>query len=438
MFEFITQKLSLFVTSFSSKKKLDEQSLQEALVVVEDSLLQADVPYQVVKDFIASVRQEVDGNALLTKVNAGQLFTKIVHDQVRKFLGDRNDFTGFILPSVVMMMGLQGSGKTTSLAKLAWYACMQAEQRGKKRTILCASVDFYRPAAVEQLAVLAKSIDMTMYRSPFTDPVQAACDSVEAMKKGGYDLLFLDTAGRLHVDNAMVQELREIDARIKPRYKIFVLDAMVGQESLNIAQTFDASVGFHAAMLSKTDSDSRGGAAFAFKYSIKKPILFIGTGEKVRDIEVFHPDRMAKRILGMGDVVSLAEKAEQIIKQDDRASLNRTFRQGSLTLQDFADQMAMVDKIGSLKTLSSYLPGVGPQLTPEMIEKGDHEIKRFKAIICSMTPRERIVPKILTPSRIERIARGAGVLATDVAMLLRRFEESQQYAKLFKRFFRSK
>jgi len=438
MFEFITQKLSSFVASFSSKKQLNEQSLQEALIVVEDSLLQADVPYQVVKDFIVSVRREVEGNALLTKLNAGQLFTKIVHDQVKKFLGDRNDFTGFTLPSVIMMMGLQGSGKTTSLAKLAWYARTQAEQRGKKRTILCASVDFYRPAAVEQLAILAKSIDIDMYRSSSNDPVQAACDSVEAMKKGGYDLLLLDTAGRLHVDNGMIQELREIDARIKPRYKVFVLDAMIGQESLNIAQAFDSSVGFHAAMLSKTDSDSRGGVAFAFKYSIKKPILFIGTGEKVRDIEIFHPDRMAKRILGMGDIVSLAEKAEQVIKEDDRAALNRAFKQGSLTLQDFADQMAMVDSLGSLKTLSSYLPGVSQQLTPEMIDKGEGEIKKFKAIICSMTPKERIIPKILTPGRIARIARGAGVKATDVALLLRRFEESQQYAKLFKRFFRSK
>lgn len=438
MFEFLTQKMSSLVTLFSSKHHFNEKDLKEAIAKVEDAFFQADVPYQVVKAFTQQISDAMSGHKLLGKLNAKDVFVKIVHDKLKFFMGNQNEFAGFQIPSTIMVLGLQGSGKTTSLIKMAWHVKTQAEQRGKSRRIVCTSVDFYRPAAVEQLAILAQRAGVDFYRPEATTPLEAARESMNYMRKAGYDHLFLDTAGRLHIDQPMLAELRSIDEALKPRYKIFVLDAMIGQESLNVAQAFDQGVGFNAAFLSKTDSDTRGGAAFAFKYMQKKPLFFVGTGERPEDLELFHPDRMAGKILGMGDIVSLAEKAERVIKQDEQTALNQALSSGSFTLQDFADQITMVNSLGSLSSLARYLPGIGTQMTPDMLEKGEQDLKKFKAIIGSMTMKERAVPRILVPSRIERIARGAGVQPGDVKFFLRRFEESQQYAKLFKRFLRAK
>lgn len=297
------------------------------------------------------------------------------------------------------------------------------------------SVDFYRPAAIDQLEIIAGQAGADFYRSQETDPVYAARDIQKYAKQHNYDVLLLDTAGRLHVDDAMLKELQAIDVGVRPTHKLLVLDAMTGQESLNVAKTFEKHVGFDAVIMSKMDSDSRGGAAFSFRYALKKQIAFIGIGEKVEDLELFHPDRMAGRILGMGDLTSLAEKADATIKKSEQEAAYSSFISGNFSLQDFASQMDMMGRIGSMSSLLKYIPGMGGlKLSPEMIQKGEQEMKRFKAIINSMTPKERLRPSILDKSRKKRVAMGAGVDLSQVNQLLQRFEQSKQYVKLFKKF----
>jgi signal recognition particle subunit SRP54 len=437
MFDFLTNKFSSIFSSLQTNKKLTEHNIQDACDNVQDALLEADVPYDLVQIFIEEVKKEVIGQKVWASLKPGDQFIKIVHDRLKHFLGYQENEVpfSFQLPATVMIMGLQGSGKTTTVAKLASWAKKEAQKKGKERTILVGSVDFYRPAAVDQLELVAKQAGVTFYRSLEKDPIKAARDIQNYAKNHGFELLFLDTAGRLHVDNPMLQELQTIDKDLKPRYKFLVLDAMTGQESLTVARSFDQSVGFDHAILSKMDSDSRGGAAFSFRYVLKKPILFIGTGEKISDLEPFHADRMSGRILGMGDIVSLVEKADEKIKQSEQESAYKAFMSGNFSLQDFAQQMEMMGRLGSMSQLLKYIPGMGNmKLTPEMVEKGEQELKRFKAIISSMTPKERINPAILNSSRKQRIAKGAGVAVDQVNQLLQRFEQSKQYVKLFKKF----
>ena len=433
MFDFLSQKFSSIFSSITGQGRLTEQNIAQAIDQVEQALLEADVPHELIKQFTQSIKEESLGKRVLQSIKPGEQLIKIVHDKLLNFLGGKQAQFSFQLPSVVMVMGLQGSGKTTSLAKLAYYVQKQAEARGKNRRILLASVDFYRPAAIDQLALLAKQIGVDFYRPTSSDPVKAAQEIYAHYQKEQFELLFLDTAGRLHIDNQMLQELKDIDAYCTPRYKILVLDAMTGQESLNVAVAFEQSVGFHSALLSKMDSDTRGGAAFAFRYALKKPIIFVGSGEKVADLEQFHPDRMAGRILGMGDIVSLVEKANEKIKQTEQERLYKSLTQGKFTLQDFADQMAMMGRLGSLSKIAKFLPGmVGLNITQEALDQGEQELKRFKAIICSMTQKERMLPRILDASRKKRIAQGAGVQVESVNLLLNRFEQTQQYVKLLK------
>ena len=296
-----------------------------------------------------------------------------------------------------------------------------------------ASVDFYRPAAIDQLEILAKQVGAVFYRSPLTDPIAAAQDCVKHYQQQACDILFLDTAGRLHVDNEMLNELKVIADRIKPKYKLVVIDSMTGQESLAVARAFDEKIGFMGAILTKLDSDTRGGVAFAFRYALKKPILFITVGEKSSDLEYFRPERMTSRIMGMGDVATLIEKADEKIKKSEQDAMAKTMAQGKITLEDFAKQMDMMGRLGSLSSLMKYIPGMGSlNLSPEMIEKGEAEMKKFKAIISSMTPKERIVTQLLDGSRKKRIAAGAGVQVADVNALLTRFEQSQQFMKTLK------
>jgi signal recognition particle subunit SRP54 len=436
VFDFLSEKFSSIFSTITGKTHLTHANMQQALEKVREALLQADVPYNVVEQFIAEVTAESVGKKILSSLKPGDQLIKIVHEKLKAFLGgaDTVEFS-FQLPSTVMVMGLQGSGKTTTIAKMAYWAQEQAKKRGKKRTIVLASVDFYRPAAIDQLEILANQIGVGFYRSPKTEVVAAAQDIQAYAKKELYDLLFLDTAGRLHIDSQMIQELRDIDSRLAPRYKFIVLDAMTGQESLTIAQAFDQGVGYQGAILTKLDSQTRAGAAFAFRYTQKKPILFVGTGEKVADLNPFHADRMAGHILGMGDVLSLIEKAETVISTNEQESAYASLMKGRMTLQDFADQLAMVNKLGSLSTLIKYMPGAGGmKISPEQVEQGERELKKFRAIISSMTRKERLNPAILDASRKRRVAQGSGVQVSDINILLERFEQSQQYAKLFKKF----
>ena len=434
MFGFLSEKFSGVLGWLKGKTRLTEQNISTALEQVEEALLEADVPLDVVRSFLASIKEEVVGKKITTKLNPGENLIKIVHQKLLEFLGasKSDESFSFQIPSVIMVMGLQGSGKTTTIAKLAQWVINQAKKKGKERRILLASVDFYRPAAVEQLKVLADKVDVSFYKAQSEDSLKAAQEIYAYFKNNSFEYLFLDTAGRLHIDEKLMAELQSINTKIKPRYKILVLDSMTGQESLNVAQTFEKRVGFQSAIMTKMDSDARGGAVFAFRYSVKKPIYFVGVGEKVDDFERFIPERMAKRILGMGDILTLIEKADDTIESDKQESMTRRLMSGKITLVDFAEQMNMANKIGSLGKIASYLPGK-PNITPEMLEKGEMQMKQFKAVISSMTLKERLMPSILDASRRKRIASGSGTSVQVVNQLIEKFEQSRQFAKMFKK-----
>ena len=435
MFNLLSEKFSSVFSRLTGKAHLTDDNISESLEKVKDALLEADVPYDVVQKFVEEIKEESLGQKVLKSLKPADQFIKVVHGKLCEFLGGKKsiDFS-FTIPSVVMMVGLQGSGKTTSVSKLAKYVLKQAEKRGKKRKILFASVDYQRPAALEQLKVLSEQIGVSYYQSENRNPVEAAEDIISYHRNNRFDILFLDTAGRLHIDEQLLKELAEIDKKIKPKYKFLVLDAMTGQESLQVAKAFENGVGFDNVMLSKMDSDTRGGAAFAFCYSLKKPITFIGVGEKPEDLELFHPERAANRILGMGDIVSLVEKAEEKINTEEQDKMAKAFIKGNFTLDDFAQQINMLGKMGSISKIAQYLPGAAAgKLSPEMVERGEVEMVKFKAVLSSMTPKERTFPKILNSSRKQRIAKGAGASVSDVNNLLQRFEQSKQFAKMFKK-----
>ena len=435
MFDFLAQKFSSIFSSLSRQKTLDQQSVDQALLQVKDALLSADVPYDLVQQFTVSVRDDVVGQKLLGSLKPSEQFLKVVHDKLLSFLGGKDNLLfSAPIPSVIMVMGLQGSGKTTTIAKLAYYLKKEAQKRNKQCKILVASIDFYRPAAVDQLEIVAKKAGAHFYRAKLDNPVAAAIEIHRYWKEQGYELLLLDTAGRLHVDEMMLTELQKVDKELKPRQKILVLDAMTGQESLAVARSFDQSIGFNAAILTKTDSDTRGGAAFSFRYALKKPIIFIGSGEKPEDLALFHPERVASRMLGMGDVKTLIEKAEEKIKAHEQEQMTHSFEQGQLTLQDFAQQMEMVNRLGSLSSVMKYMPGMGgAQIPQEALDQGQAGMCRFRAIISSMTLRERVYMRLLNSSRRQRVAKGAGVTVSEVDKLLSRFDQMQQYAKLVRK-----
>ena len=433
MFDFLSQKFSGILGWLKDKGRLTQDNIQDAVNQVQNALLEADVPYELVQKFLSNIESEILSQNIQSSMRPGEKFIKIVYEKLLEFLGGKNSliFDSFQFPSVVMVMGLQGSGKTTTVGKLANYILKQAKKKGKQRKILLASVDFYRPAAIEQLKILAQQVGVDFYRPESNNALSAAQDIYNYFKKNVYQILLLDTAGRLHIDEEMIEELKIIDKKLEPKYKILVLDSMTGQESLNVARTFDKSVGFQSAILTKMDSDTRGGAAFSFRFELKKPISFVGSGEKIEDLEIFYPERMASRILGMGDILTLIEKTEDLIDANSTGNIANKLMSGNFTLQDFADQMGMVSKMGSLQNIVKYLPGVG-NISPELLEKSREEMKKFKAIISSMNRKERFLPQILDASRKRRIASGAGVLVADINILLQKFEQSRQFAKMFK------
>lgn len=439
MFDFLSNKFANLFSRLTGQTKLTQKNIEETMQKVRDAMLEADVPFSVVDTFLNEISEEVVGQKLLTtSLKPGEHLIKIVHDKLLAFLGGQDSSAfAFQIPSTLMLMGLQGSGKTTTAAKLAYFIKKQAENRGKSRTILLASIDFYRPAAIDQLEILANKHGFSFYRSSYTDPLKAALDINAYGKQHGFDIVILDTAGRMHVDAVMMQEIQSVDQKLQPKYKFLVLDAMTGQESLRVAQSFQEGVGFTAAILSKMDSETRAGCALAFRYCLKKPILFVGTGEKPSDLEQFKPDRMTSCILGMGDIQTLIEKAQEKIKKADQDALTASLSKGKMTLQDFAQQLEMMNKIGSLSQIMKYMPGASmASMSPEVLNKGEMELKKFRAIISSMTKKERILPAILNGSRKQRIACGAGVTVAEVNILLDRFEKSKEVVKLFNKFSR--
>ncbi len=435
MFDFLTQKFSSLFSGLSGKKHLDAATIQSTIQQVKEALLAADVPYDLVQAFAATIQDEIVQQKPIASLKASEQLLKVIYDKMVAFLGgEKKDLFLPRVPATLMVIGLQGSGKTTTLGKLAFYVHTLAKEKKMNYRILMASVDYYRPAAIDQLAIVAQKAQVDFYRAVSQDPIVAASEIQEYARKNQYNLLLLDTAGRLHIDNTMLAELRTIDSMLQPQHKILVLDAMTGQESLAVARAFEQGVGFDGSILSKADSDARGGAAFSFRYALKKPILFIGTGEKVEDLAPFHPERAASRMLGMGDMQSLVERANEKIKEEEQRDIYNSWEKGDLTLNDFAQQMDMVNRLGSLSSVMKYMPGLGGMnISSDVIEKGQQEMRRFRAIISSMTPKERIYPRILNDARKRRIAKGAGVTVAEIDKLLSRFVNMQQYAKLIKK-----
>ncbi len=421
-FEGLSQKLSTALSKLTSRGKLSEQAVREGMREVRMALLEADVNYLVVKDFCKKVTERCVGQQVLDSLSPAQQVIKIVNEEMTALMGTQNARLTWSssVPTIYMLCGLQGAGKTTMAGKLANYL----QKTGKKP--LLAACDIYRPAAIKQLQVVGQQVNVPVYEHGTQDPVKTALEAIEHARSYGRDVLIIDTAGRLHIDTELMEELRRIKAAVKPQEILFVVDAMTGQDAVNVAKTFDSELGIDGVILTKLDGDTRGGAALSIKAEVGTPIKFSGTGEKLSDIEPFHPDRMASRILGMGDMMTLIEKAQEAFDGEEAEKL---VKKGAheLTLEDFLSQMQQMKKMGGLQSMLSMLPGVGNKL--QDVEIDDSAMKKPEAIIRSMTPRERRNPGILNASRRKRIAAGSGTTVQDVNALIRQFEQAKGMMK---------
>ena len=423
-FEGLTEKLSAVFKKLRGKGRLTEADVKEAMREIRLALLEADVSYKVVKDFVKSVTERCVGSDVLESLTPAQMVVKIVNEELTSLMGSENQKLANASngPTVVMLVGLQGAGKTTNGAKLAGLFKKQG------RRPLLVACDVYRPAAIKQLEVVGGQLEIPVFQMGQTNPVDIAKAAIRHAIQHGNDMVFLDTAGRLHVDEDLMNELKAIKAEVKPNEILLVVDAMTGQDAVNAAQTFNEWLDIDGVMLSKLDGDARGGAALSVKAVTGKPIKFIGVGEKLDQIEPFHPGRMASRILGMGDVLSLIEKAEQAIDQKKAAELEQRLRQNKFTLADFYDQLVQIQSMGSMQDLLGMLPGAGSLKDVQVDEKA---LGHIKAIIQSMTPYERENPNCIGSSRKKRIAAGCGQRVEDINKLLRQFETMQKMMKQF-------
>ncbi len=428
-FEGLSEKLNAVFKSLKGKGRLTEADVRAGMREVRLALLEADVSYKVVKDFVAQVTERCVGSDVLDSLTPAQQIIKIVNEELTKLMGSTSARlnTANRGPTVVMMVGLQGAGKTTNGAKLAG---LMRRQFGKRP--LLAACDVYRPAAINQLQVVGKQLDIPVFEMGQIDPVTIAREAVKYAADHGNDMVFLDTAGRLHIDEALMDELRNIKAAVKPNEILLVVDAMTGQDAVNAAKAFDDALGIDGVMLTKLDGDARGGAALSIRATTGKPIKFVGTGEKLDMIELFHPDRMASRILGMGDMLSFIEKAEQQYDEQQAKKLEEKLRKNRLTLSDYLDQLEQLQNMGDLSQIASMLPGnMAKGFDPDQIDP--KQFARTKAIIQSMTLQERENPQILNASRKRRIAAGCGQQVSDVNRLLKGFEAMQQMTKALTR-----
>ena len=421
-FEGLTAKLNAAFKKLRGKGRLSESDIKDAMREIRLALLEADVSYKVVKDFIKSVSERCVGRDVLESLTPAQMIVKIVNEELIALMGSENQRITIAPkpPTVVMLVGLQGAGKTTNGAKLAGLFKKQG-----KRPLLVAC-DIYRPAAIKQLEVVGAQLDIPVFQMGQENPVKIAKAAVRHAEQHGNDMVFLDTAGRLHVDEALMNELKAIKAEIRPSEILLVVDAMTGQDAVNAAQSFNEWLDIDGVMLTKLDGDARGGAALSVKAVTGKPIKFIGTGEKLDMIEPFHPERMASRILGMGDVLTLIEKAEQAIDQKKAAELEQRLRQNKFTLGDFYDQLSQLKNMGSMQDILGMLPGMGSM---KNVAVDENALSRTEAILRSMTPYERENPACLNSSRKRRIALGCGQKVEDINRLLRQFEQMQQMMK---------
>ena len=423
-FEGLTEKISSAFKKLRGKGRLKESDVKEAMREIRMALLEADVSYKVVKDFTKSVTERCVGTDVLEALSPAQMIVKIVNEELIKLMGSETKHITINPngPTVVMLVGLQGAGKTTNGSKLAGLM----KRQGKNPLLV--ACDIYRPAAIQQLKVCGEKLGIPVFEKGQIDPVQIAKEAVLYARQRGYDMVFLDTAGRLHVDEALMEELKNIKAAVKPDEIMLVVDAMTGQDAVNAAQSFNEWLDIDAVMLSKLDGDARGGAALSVRAVTGKPIKFAGIGEKLEDIETFHPDRMASRILGMGDMLSLIEKAEKAFDAEKAAKLEENLKSNKFTLQDFYDQMVQLKSMGSMQDLLALMPGGGALKNVQVDEKA---MSRTEAIILSMTPKERENPNIIGASRKKRIANGAGVKVEDVNRLLKSFDQMNSMIKKF-------
>ena len=424
-FEGLSEKLNETFKRLRGKGRLTESDVRTGLREVRLALLEADVSYKVAKDFIAQVPERCVGSDVLESLTPAQQIVKIVNQELTELMGGSNARLSSASkgPTVVMMVGLQGAGKTTNCAKLAGH---MRRQYGKRPLLV--ACDVYRPAAITQLQVVGKQLDIPVFEMGQGDPVRIAREALKYAADHGNDLVFLDTAGRLHIDEQLMDELKNIKANIHPHEILLVVDAMTGQDAVNAATAFDEALGIDGVLLTKLDGDARGGAALSIRAATGKPIKFVGTGEKLDMIEPFHPERMASRILGMGDMLTFIEKAEQQYDEKQAKKLEEKLRKNRLTLSDYLDQMEQLQKMGDLSQIASMLPGnLGKGLDASRID--EKQMAHSKAIIQSMTPRERENPQILNASRKRRIAAGCGLEVVDVNRLLKSFEALQQLTK---------
>ena len=420
-FEGLTEKLSAAFKKLRGKGRITESDVKEAMREIRLALLEADVSYKVVKDFVKAVTERAIGADVMESLTPAQMIVKIVNEELTTLMGSENEKLKISSrpPTVVMLVGLQGAGKTTNGAKLAGHFKKQG-----KRPLLVAC-DIYRPAAIKQLQVVGEKLEIPVFEMGQTNPVEIAKAAVAHAEKHGNDMVFLDTAGRLHIDEALMEELQAIKAAVNPTDIVLVVDAMTGQDAVNAASSFNEMLDIDGVMLTKLDGDARGGAALSVKAVTGKPILFLGTGEKLDQIEPFHPGRMASRILGMGDVLSLIEKAEQALDQKKAEELQQKLRSNSFTLSDFYDQMVQMRKMGPIQDILGMLPGVNASAL-QNVQIDEKAMAHVEAIILSMTPYERDNPSCLNYSRKRRISAGCGVKVEEINRLLKQYNAMQQ------------
>ncbi len=423
MFESLSQKLEIAFKKLRGEGKISPRNVEESLREVRRALLDADVNYKVARQFIDDVQKRAIGQEVLDSITPGQLIVKIIHDEMTKLLGGtRAEIAAAQTPpTIILVAGLQGSGKTTFSAKLASFL------KGKGRLPLLAAADVHRPAAIDQLQALGQQIDIPVYLDRNASALKIADDAIDFAKKNLRDTVILDTAGRMHVDEEMMQEVAAIRERTRPHEILFVVDAMTGQDAVNTARAFHDRLDFDGVVLTKMDGDARGGAALSIRSIVQKPIKFIGVGEKLDALEVFHPDRIASRILGMGDIVTLVEKAQETFDRDKAVKLEEKLRKAQFTFEDFLDQLREVKKMGSLSQVASMIPGLNRLPANATID--DRQLARVEAIIQSMTREERNRPSILNGSRRRRISLGSGTTIQEVNRLLKQFEEMQKMMK---------
>ena len=432
MFETLSEKLQRVFKNLRGEGRLTEQHIEEALKEIRMALLEADVNFKVVKQFTEAVKSKAIGAEVFQSLSPGQQVVKIVRDGLIEILGGTNVRLSFASqpPTVIMLIGLQGSGKTTSSGKLAKWL-----EKGGHRPILV-SVDVYRPAAREQLKVIARDIAVKLWEGkPDDTPLQLCQDAVREAHNSAHDVVIVDTAGRLHIDETLMKELRELKETVHPNEILFVADAMLGQDAVKSAQQFHDQLGFSGFILTKMDGDARGGAALSIKQVTGKPVKFVGTGEKYDALELFHPDRVVSRIMGMGDILSLIEKAEEVVDKKKAVELQEKMLSDSFTLEDFRDQLKQIRKLGTLDQILGMLPSIGPFKDMQKVKVDEKELVRVEAIINSMTPKERRNHQLINGSRRKRIAKGSGTSVQQVNQLLKQYAQTRKMMKGMKNSF---